>query len=119
MQAEILRLVHPGRGARSAGLGLGVPMAPRLVYRWEGEGKDGAGGAEENGEGHPGASRRPPPPFQVVRARPSPTSILPILWPRPFSERAPSLPAGPLGPRITQGLWGSRLLPLRASVFKL
>lgn len=104
MHAGLRRLAHPGTGARSAALG--------LVCRWEVEGKGRAGAAEENGERGSGASWRPPPPFQGVGARPSPTPILPTLWPRPCSERAPSPPAGPLGPRITQGLWGSQLPPL-------
>lgn len=66
-----------GRGARNAGLGR-EGVVPRLVYRWEVEGKDRAGGGEENGGGR-GASWRPPPTSQAVCARPSPTSIFPTL----------------------------------------
>lgn len=42
-----------GRGARNAGLGR-EGVVPRLVYRWEVEGKDRAGGGEENGVGQRG-----------------------------------------------------------------
>lgn len=95
-----------GRGARNAGLGRGEVVL-RLVYRWEVEGKDRAGGGEENRGGR-GASWRPPPTSQSVCARPTPHPSSPPFQSHPFSERASSLAAGPLGPQITQGLSGPR-----------